>query len=105
MGEFDRLPIPNELTKSSKIMKLIKTTDFTFCGCDIHAMSLTTYFRINRTSDDNRNLVFSEDESYDWDDLPKALIKLVKAGIIESFSEERDAYRICILTKSIEDIW
>ena len=105
MGEFDRLPIPNELTKSSKIMKLIKTKDFTFCGCDIHAMSLTTYFRINRTSDDNRILVFSEDKSYDWDDLPKTLIKLVQAGVIESFSEERDAYRICVLTKSIEDIW
>lgn len=105
MGEFDRLPIPNELTKSSKIMKLIKTKDFTFCGNDIHAMSLTTYFRINRTADDNRNLVFSEDESYDWDDLPKALIQLVKSGVIESFAEERDAYRICILTKSIEDIW
>lgn len=86
-------------------MNLIKTKDFTFCGNDIHAMSLTTFFRINRTSDDSRNLVFSENESYDWDDLPKALIKLVHAGVIESFSEERDAYRICILTKSIEDIW
>mgnify|MGYP006969179756 CR=1 FL=1 len=86
-------------------MKLIKTKDFTFCGNDIHAMPLTTYFRIDRTSDDSRNLVFSENESYDWDDLPKALIKLVQARVIESFSEERDAYRICILTKSIEDIW
>lgn len=86
-------------------MKLIKTKDFTFCGCDIHAMSLITFFRVNRTSDDNRILVFSEDETYDWNDLPKALIELVKAGIIESFAEERDAYRICVLTKSIENIW
>ena len=86
-------------------MKLIKTKDFTFCGCDIHAMSLTTYFRINRTSDDSRILVFSEDETYDWNDLPKVLIKLVKSRVIESFAGERDAYRICVLTKSIEDIW
>lgn len=68
-------------------------------------MSLITFFRVNRTSDDNRILVFSEDETYDWDDLPKALIELVKDGIIESFAEGRDAYRICVLTKSIENIW
>jgi hypothetical protein len=68
-------------------------------------MKLLTFFRIKRTSDDGRNLIFNEDVSHNWGVLPAALIKMVKDGVIESFTEEKDAYRISILTKSIEDIW
>jgi DNA-binding transcriptional regulator PaaX len=68
-------------------------------------MKLLTFFRIKRTSDDGRNLIFNEDVSHNWGVLPAALIKMVKDGVIESFAEEKDAYRISILTKSIEDIW
>lgn len=86
-------------------MKLLRTNEYTFCANDINAMKLLTFFRINRTSDDGRNLIFNDEVSHNWDALPAALIKMVKDGVIESFAEEKDAYRISVLTKSIEDIW